>query len=309
MHNSDLITSKKLLKEGKLVIFPTETVFGLGGSAFNPRAINQIYKIKKRPRNNPLICHFKNISQIKNNFYMSELELKMAKLFWPGPLTLILKKKKSSKISSILSNNTEYVGCRIPNNKIALKLLRNIDFPLAAPSANLSTKISATRHSDIDYKLEKEIFILKGKSKLGLESTVIQIKKNTIHILRYGSVTGENLRKKFKFIKIKKSQKNKLSPGNKKKHYSPNLPLRINVKKVMKNESLLNFGRNNLSSKIYNLNLSKKGNLIEASKNFFHYLNLLDKIKSKGIAVAKIPSIGLGKTINDRLKRASFKNN
>ena len=150
MHNSDLITSKKLLKEGKVIIFPTETVFGLGGNANNSNAINKIYKLKKRPKNNPLICHFKNISQIKKNFYMNNLEEKIAKLYWPGPLTIILQKKKNSKISSKLSNNSTYVGCRIPSNKIAIKLLRNIDFPIAAPSANLSNKVSVTRYSDID---------------------------------------------------------------------------------------------------------------------------------------------------------------
>ncbi len=309
MHNSDLKTSIKLLKNGKVIIFPTETVFGLGGDATNSSSINKIYKLKKRPKNNPLICHFKNISQIKKNFVINELELKFAKLYWPGPLTLILKKKRDSKISSIVSNKKSFVGCRIPKNKIALKLLKNIDFPIAAPSANLSTKVSVTRYSDIDMKLKKKIFVIKGKSKLGLESTVIQIKNNIIYILRPGSITDEEIKKAFKNIKIKKIFNSKLSPGNQKKHYSPNLPIRINVKKVKSNETLLNFGKNNLFSKIYSLNLSKKGDLIEASKNFFHFLNLLDKVKSQGIAVAKIPTEGLGKTINDRLKRASFKTN
>jgi len=309
MHNSDLKTSIKLLKNGKVIIFPTETVFGLGGDATNSSAINKIYKLKKRPKNNPLICHFKNITQIKKNFDINEIELKFAKLYWPGPLTLILEKKQDSKISSTVSNKKSFVGCRIPKNKIAHKLLKNIDFPIAAPSANLSTKVSVTCYSDIDTKLKKKIFVIKGKSKLGLESTVVQIKNKVIYILRPGSITEEEIKKAFKNIKIKKKFNSKLSPGNQKKHYAPNLPIRINVKKVKSNETLLNFGKNNLFSKIYNLNLSKKGDLIEASKNFFHFLNLLDKVKSKGIAVAKIPSKGLGKTINDRLKRASFKKN
>ena len=309
MHNSDLITSKKLLKEGKVVIFPTETVFGLGGDATNSNTIKKIYKLKNRPKNNPLICHFKNISEIKKHFYMNDLELKIGKYYWPGPLTLILKKKRSNNIAKEVSNNSHYVGCRIPKNKTALQLLKQLHFPIAAPSANLSTKISSTRSTDIDYSLCKKIFVLKGKSKLGLESTVLQVKNNEINILRYGSITEEELKRKFKFVKIKILKKNKLSPGNQKKHYSPNLPIRINVNSIKKGEVLLNFGKNNLSSTIFNLNLSYKGDLIEASKNFFHYLNLLDKKKCDGIAVAKIPSKGLGKTINDRLKRASFKNN
>ena len=306
MHKSDLITSKNLLKKGKVIIFPTETVFGIGADATNSKAINQIYSIKKRPKNNPLICHFKNLTEVKKNFKMNELELKIAKLYWPGPLTLILKKKDSSKISLNLSNNTPFIGSRIPRNKIALSLLKAVDFPIAAPSANIATKTSVTHYSDIDVKLKKKVFTLKGKSKIGLESTVVQVKNKTINILRLGSITEEEIKKKFKKIKINKIQNTKLSPGNQKKHYSPNLPIRINIKKVKNYEVLLNFGKNKLSSKIFNLNISESGNLVEASKNFFHYLHILDKCKCKGIAIATIPLKGLGKTINDRIKRASI---
>ena len=143
MYKSDLNTGKKLLKEGKVVIFPTETVFGLGGNATNSKAIKAIYHLKKRPKSTPLICHFKNITEIKKNFYMNNLERKLANFFWPGPLTLILDKKKDSKISSILSKKKKFVGCRIPNNKIALSLLKSLKFPIAAPSANINKRISA----------------------------------------------------------------------------------------------------------------------------------------------------------------------
>tara|TARA_Y100000588_G_C14190728_1_gene897893 strand:+ start:249 stop:1178 length:930 start_codon:yes stop_codon:yes gene_type:complete len=309
MHKTDLITSKNLLKKGKLVIFPTETVFGLGGDATNTKVVTKIYKLKKRPKANPIICHFKNITDIRNNFEINKLEFKLAKKFWPGPLTLILKKKKNSKISPILSNKGPFVGCRIPNNKVALSLLKSVNFPIAAPSANIATKSSVTYSKDIDNYLRKKVYILKGRSRLGLESTVIQVKREKIHILRLGSITDDEIKKKFKKTKVIKTNFNKLSPGNQKKHYATNLSLRINVKKVKDNEVLLNFGKNKLSSKILSLNLSKSGDLKEASKNFFHYLNILDKSKSYGIAVAKIPSIGLGKTMNDRLKRASFKKN
>ena len=306
MHKSDLITSKKLLKKGEVIIFPTETVFGIGADATNSKAINLIYSIKKRPKNNPLICHFKHLTEVKKHFKMNELELKLAKLYWPGPLTLILTKKESSNISLNLSNNTPYIGSRIPQNKIALSLLKAVDFPIAAPSANIATRTSVTHYSDIDEKLKKKVFTLKGRSKLGLESTVIQVKNKTINILRLGSITEEEIKKKFKKIKIKKIPYTKLSPGNQKKHYSPNLPIRINVKKVKNDEVLLNFGKNKLSSKIFGLNLSESGSLVEASRNFFHYLHILDKCKCKGIAVATIPLKGLGKTINDRIKRASI---
>ena len=195
MHKSDLITSKKLLKKGEVVIFPTETVFGIGADATNSKAINRIYSIKKRPKNNPLICHFKNLTEVKKHFKMNELELKLAKLYWPGPLTLILTKKESSNISLNLSNKSPFIGSRIPQNQIALSLLKAVDFPIAAPSANIATKTSVTHYSDIDEKLKKKVFTLKGRSKLGLESTVIQVKNKTINILRLGSITEEEIKK------------------------------------------------------------------------------------------------------------------
>ena len=300
--------AKKTLEDGELVIFPTETVYGLGGNATNAEAIKKIYKIKKRPFNNPLICHFSNFSEIEENFEINDLERRLAKIFWPGPLTLILKKKKTSLISNTLSNNLNYIGCRIPNNLIALKLLNSLSFPLAAPSANLATKISATRTEDLSKNLTKKIFLIKSsKAKYGLESTVIKIKRNNIYILRLGSITEDEISNYFPKNKVSFKKSKNISPGNQSKHYSPNLKLRINVNNVNDGEGLLNFGSNNLISKVCNYNLSKKSNLREAANNFYHFLNLLDKSNSKSIAVAPIPKDGVGKTLNDRLTRAIAK--
>jgi len=302
-------SAKKTLEKGNLVIFPTETVYGLGADATNINAIKKIYNLKKRPLNNPIICHFYNIKKIEENFEINSLDYVLANIFWPGPLTLILKKKITSNIHPILSNNLNFVGCRIPNNVIALELLRSINFPIAAPSANLATKISATQLNHLSNELiEKSLLIDGGLTTLGLESTVLKTEKNKIKILRLGSITEEEIQKALPESKIEKENfDNSLSPGNQKKHYSPNLPIRINVKHVKENEGLLNFGINNLKSNICEYNLSKKENLKEASRNFFHYLHLIDRSNCKGIAVAPIPSYGLGKTINDRLKRASAK--
>ena len=301
--------AKKTLENGKLVIFPTETVYGLGADATNIKAIKSIYKVKNRPIRNPLICHFKNFKQVSDNFKINKLDKILIDLFWPGPLTIILRKKKSSKIKSLLSNNKNFVGCRIPKNKIAISLLNSISFPIAAPSANLSTKISTTQPNHISKELKKVSYILKGgSSKIGLESTVIKTFKNTIKILRLGSITIEEISKKLPGIKIKiENYNSKISPGNQLKHYSPNLPIRINISKVKKNESLINFGKNKLVSNICEYNLSPNSDLKEASKNLFNYLHLIDKYKCAGIAVAPIPNKGLGKTINDRLIRASIK--
>ena len=308
MTKNKIENAKKLLRSGELVIFPTETVYGLGGNANDKKAVKKIYNIKKRPINNPIICHFANIKEIKRDFDLNTLEEFIAKKLWPGPITLILKKKNKSKISSLVSNNSSYVGCRIPKNKIALKLLRNLHFPVAAPSANFSTRTSVTKFEDLDKKLIKKIFTIKGKqSELGLESTVIKIKKNNIELLRFGSITPNDILNVAKKSKIKFIKNSKISPGNLKKHYSTKKKIRINVKNIKNDEGLINFGKNNLKSKVINLNLSRSGDLKEASKNLFHYLHKLDQGKCKKIAIAPIPNIGLGLTINDRIKRASKK--
>ncbi|MDC0057388.1 L-threonylcarbamoyladenylate synthase [Alphaproteobacteria bacterium] len=305
-----IISAKKTLESGNLVIFPTETVYGIGGDATNLDAIKKIYSLKKRPFYNPLICHFNNIEAIEKNFEISKQEFCLGKAFWPGPMTIILKKKKTSSIQPLLSNNLEFVGCRIPKHPIALDLLTSVNFPIAAPSANIATKISSTQTNHLSSELKENAFLIEGgKTTLGLESTVVKLNDNKLMILRLGSITEDEIKARFPELIIKNNDSNKnLSPGNQKIHYAPNLPIRINVNKVKKDEGLLNFGKNNLKSNICEYNLSEKGNLKEASKNFFHYLHLLDNSNCKRIAVANIPEVGLGKTINDRLNRASSKN-
>jgi len=307
MEKNSLEIAKKILMSGELVIFPTETVYGLGGDATNDVAVDRIFESKNRPKSNPIICHFANIEKVKKNFKINYLENLLIKEFWPGPLTIILEKNYNSKISKKVSNNSCWIGCRIPNNSLTLKLLNSLSFPVAAPSANITSKTSVTYPGDLNSELKKNIFTLSdGSSSLGLESTVIRIKNDKIEILRLGSLTEEQIHLKFPNIEIKVIVKSNLSPGNQLKHYSPNKPIRINVKNVENDEVLLNFGSCSLVSKLYNLNLSKKGNLLEASNNFYHYLHKLDKHNSARIAVVPIPNVGLGKTINDRLLRASF---
>ena len=308
MTKNKIENAKKLLRSGELVIFPTETVYGLGGNACDQNAIKKIYNIKKRPTNNPIICHFANIKDIMENFHLNELEKLLANKLWPGPITLILKKKNISKISSLVSNQSTYVGCRIPKNEIALKILKGLNFPVAAPSANFSERTSVTKFEDLDEKLIKKVFTIKGKqSKFGLESTVIKVKKNNIEVLRFGSIAPDLILKVANKSKIKFITKSKIAPGNLKKHYATKKKIRIDIKRVKDGEGLINFGKNNLKSKIINLNLSKNGNLKEASRNLFHFLHRLDQSKCKKIAIAPIPNIDLGLTINDRIKRASKK--
>ena len=305
MHEKTIVEAKKRLLRGEVVIFPTETVYGIGSNAENEDAVKLIYKVKKRPFHNPLICHFSNIREIEKNFILKEKDIELAQAFWPGPLTLILKKKEESKINTLVSNNQSLVGCRIPNNKIALDLIKELDFPLAAPSANISNRTSITSIHDLDDELKNIFFIDGGSSVLGLESTVLKTTQKGCKILRLGSLTVEEIKIRFSNYKIETIE-SKLSPGNQLKHYSPKKAIRINVKNVFDNESLLNFGKNNLKSNIKDLNLSLSSNLNEASYNFYNFLNILDKSKCNRIAVAPIPDYGLGKTINDRLKRAAY---
>jgi len=295
-----------LLKKGELVIFPTETVYGLGGNANNEKTIRKIYQLKKRPIINPLICHFKNINEIEKNFILNDYAYDLATKFCPGPLTLILEKKESSKVSPRASNNKKFVACRIPNHSIAQALLNEINFPIAAPSANLSSKLSPTKISHIsNILLKNAYFIDGGKSLYGLESTVVKIDGNNAKILRLGSITYEQIKKIIPNTIINNFHTELISPGQLIKHYSPNKPIRINVDYVDENEALLNFGINNLKSKIIELNLSINSDLEEASRNFYDYLHIIDKSECKKIAIAPIPNNDLGKTLNDRLIRAS----
>ena len=302
------IANQRLLN-GDLVIVPTETVYGIGADATNNWAVKKIFHIKNRPFNNPIICHFENLEKIYEHAELNSTALKLAKAFWPGPLTLILKKRKVSKISQFVSNNIDMIGCRIPNHPIALKILKNLNRPIAAPSANISTKLSSTSIEHMDDKLKKNVFIVNGGvCDFGLESTVISVNNNKPKILRYGSITEEEIKNIISEINCDDFKNTKpLSPGLQNKHYSPNTPIRINVSEVADGEALLNFGSNQLFSNTYELNLSPSANLREAAKKFFDYLHKLDRSEYKGIAVAPIPNFGLGKTMNDRLKRASSK--
>ena len=211
MHQKSIEEAKKRLFSGELVIFPTETVYGIGGNANNQKSIELIYKTKNRPINNPLICHFANIGEIEKNFVLKDKDYELANTFWPGPLTLILEKNKQSLISPLLSNNKNHVGCRIPNNEISLSLLSILDFPIAAPSANIATRTSITSIKDLDNKLKEIFYIDGGSSVLGLESTVVQTTKNGCKILRLGSLTIEDIKIKFpKYEIFQKSNKSEL---------------------------------------------------------------------------------------------------
>ena len=307
-NSANLKKAKKNIENNNVIGLPTETVYGLAGNAYSERSVKKIYKLKKRPSINPLIIHFNNLRDAKKDIIFNESFLKLYKAFCPGPITFILKKKKNSKISKIANAKKKTVAIRFPRHKVAKKLLKQLKVPLAAPSANISSKLSPTSSIDVVDEFKNKIkFILDGgKSKIGLESTIIDL-TTTPKILRPGFVTPKKISKILKKkIRINKKINDIKSPGQLKLHYSPGIPIKINKKNPKKNEAAIGFGKNFKNKKNY-FNLSKNGNLAEAASNLFKTLRKIKNSGFKSIIVNKIPNTGIGIAINDRLKRASNK--
>ena len=294
------------LKKGNIVGLPTETVYGLGGNAYLKETIKKIYKLKKRPNFNPLIVHYFDYKNAEDDVILNDNFFKLYKKFCPGPITFILKKRNKSKINSMLSANLNTVAIRFPNHKIVRSILKSIDFPLAMPSANISSSISPVNAEDVADEFKKNIkFILDGgQSKIGIESTVIDLTGKPT-ILRPGIISSKIIKKVLKIkINIKKKSFRISSPGMLKRHYSPGIPVLLNQKTAMGSNAFITIGKNYKSKKNY-FNLSKKLDLKEAASKLYKTLRKIKKLKFKKIYVVKIPNIGPGIAINDRLKRAA----
>ena len=304
----NLTKAKEILVKNNIIGVPTETVYGLAGNAYSNIPIKEIFKLKKRPSHNPLIVHFKNLKDLKNDVILNENFKKLYKVFCPGPITFVLKKRKTSKISKMVTAGKETVAIRIPKHKIVRNLLNILSFPLAAPSANISSKLSPTSAKDVVDEFGNKIKLVLdgGQCQIGLESTIIDLTGKP-NILRPGSITIEEIEKILKKkIKVKKSAKKIKSPGQLKLHYSPGIPVKMNRKHAEKNQALIGFGKKFKFGKNH-FNLSKKGNLNEAANNLYKTMREIKKRKFKSIAVVKITNQGIGYAINDRLKKASNK--
>ncbi len=298
--------AKKLLNKRECVAIPTETVYGIAGNAYSDTACKKIFRLKKRPMNNPLIIHYYDLKKLKDDCDLNVDFLKLYKRFCPGPITFILNQKKKSKISKIATNKKNTLAVRFPKHPVARILLKHLKFPIAAPSANISSRVSAVTSSDVKDDFGKKIkYILEGgRSSVGVESTIIDLRKKP-KILRLGSVEVETLQKILKKKILINTNPSKISaPGQLRIHYSPGIPIRLNVKKIKKDEAFLLIKKNKIKKTNYYF-LSKKGDLKEAAKNLYTILRKIKKDNYKSIAVDKIPNIGIGKTINDRLLRAS----
>ena len=298
--------AKKLLDKCECVAIPTETVYGLAGNAYSDLACKKIFKMKKRPKNNPLIVHYYDDKNLKKDCNFNDNFYKFYKKFCPGPITFILDLKKDSKISKIVTNKKSTLAIRFPKHPVTRNLLKKLNFPLAAPSANLSSKVSAVSSADVKEDFGKKIkYVLEGgKSSIGVESTIIDL-RNKPKILRLGGLEISNIQKILDKKIVINNRPTKISfPGQLKLHYSPGIPVRLNVTKVKSEEAYILIKKMKISKPNYFF-LSKKGNLKEAAKNLYSTLRKIKKSNYKSIAVVKIPNKGLGRTINDRLNRAS----
>ena len=303
---SNIKKAKYYLDNNECVAIPTETVYGLAGNAYSSNAVKKIFKLKKRPSFNPLIVHYSKVRDLQKDCEINQYFIKLYKKFCPGPLTFVLKLKKNSQISKYVTNKKKTLAVRFPKHSITRLLLKNLNYPLAAPSANLSTKVSAVEPTHINDDFGNKIkFILKGKkSKIGIESTIIDL-TNKPKILRLGGLEIEKIEKEIKTkLHFKLNPKKISAPGQLKLHYSPGLPIKLNVKNANDNVAhiLINKRKNDKKNFFY---LSKKSDLKEAAKNLYSTLRKIKKDGYKRIAVEKIPKIGLGLSINDRLNRAA----
>jgi len=303
---SNIKKAKNYLDKNHCVAVPTETVYGLAGNAYSNMSVKKIFNLKKRPKNNPLIVHYLDINKLKDDCHIDDNFIKLYNRFSPGPITFILKLKKDSKISKFVTNKQTSLAVRFPKHPLFRKLLKVLNYPLAAPSANISTRLSSVKASDVIEEFGSKIkYVLDGgRCQIGLESTIINLLSKPT-ILRFGGLDISKIEKILKKkVLIKTNSKKKIAPGQFPLHYSPGIPLRINAKKSKKNEAFVLIKKRKTTFKNYYY-LSKNNNLKQSAKNLYTILRKIKKDGYKKIAVEKIQNKGIGKTINDRLNRAS----
>ena len=296
----------KNLNSDNIIVLPTETVYGLGGNAYSKNAVKKIYKLKGRPKLNPLIVHYYDFKTAINDIVSNENFKKLYKKFCPGPITFILKRKYNSKIHPLSSARLKTIAIRFPKHPVTRSLLKKINFPLAMPSANKSSNVSPVTAKDVYDEFGKKIKIIidGGRCKVGIESTVIDL-TNSPRILRPGIIDKKAIEKilrrrindKIKGKKIK-------SPGMLKKHYSPGIPVLINQRKYDGKSAFIYLGKKYKNKRNF-FSLSKNFNLDEAASNLYKTLRIIKKKGYKKIQIEKIPNLGSGIAINDRIKRAS----
>ena len=289
------------LKAGGLVVFPTETVYGLAADATHARAIEQVFALKGRPRFNPLIVHFRDIDTLKQQVVWTPLAEKLAMQYWPGPLTMVLDASPQTHIDPACTGGLTTLAVRVPVHSLARSLLRHFPSGIAAPSANLSGRLSPTELTHVykNFGDKTPDALDGGPCQKGMESTIIDARGERPRLLREGAIPRED----YTDIDVHPCETVE-SPGQLIKHYAPVHPLRLNALHVEAGEALLAFGPP-LPTNAPVEQLSITSNVNEAAARFFAALHRLDKQDISGIAVMPIPDEGLGRVINDRLKRGA----
>lgn len=304
----------EILAAGRLVAFPTETVYGLGADATNAKALAAIYEAKGRPRFNPLIVHVADVAAARNLARFDARAELLAAAFWPGPLTLVLPRSETCPVAPLASAGLDTLALRVPAHKIARALLQSVGRPLAAPSANPSGRLSPTAAEHVAQGLAGRVALILdgGACTVGVESTVVSLVGPEALLLRPGGLETAAIAARIGPLSEpprEAAEAARLSPGRLASHYAPALPVRLEAHEVAGDEALLAFGPEPLPAPLRGAaetrNLSQAGDLVEAAANLFAHLHALDRPGLRAIAVMAVPDEGLGLAINDRLRRAA----
>jgi L-threonylcarbamoyladenylate synthase len=302
-------TAARILGGGGLVAFPTETVYGLGADATNGEAVARLYAAKGRPSFNPLISHVVDIAAARKIARFNDVAEKLARAFWPGPLTLVLSKTGDCPVSDLATAGLDSIAIRVPNHPVARELLSIFGKPIVAPSANRSGHVSPTTAQHVMEDLTGRInFIIDGgPTKVGVESTIVSCLGGAFMLLRAGGIARADIERvigaPLEDPALPVDLAAPIAPGMLASHYAPNASLRLDATRIEPGEALLAFGPP-LTGAAITLNLSARGDLTEAAANLFSHLRALDG-KAAKIAVMPVPNEGLGEAINDRLARAA----
>ncbi len=301
------------LREGRLVAFPTETVYGLGADATNARAVAEIYRAKGRPSFNPLIAHVADLASARREGRFDERASTLATAFWPGPLTLVLPLAAGASVCDLTRAGLDSVGLRMPAHPVALRLLAAAGRPIAAPSANISGHVSPTTPTHVLAVLGGRIDAVLdgGACGIGVESTIVALLDGPPRLLRPGGVLRADLEEVLgvEVLGADEGGEKPLSPGMLASHYAPRAKLRLEAENLREGETGLDFGGRFAGAAAKIFDLSPRGDLSEAAANLFTFLRALDERGAERIAVAPIPAVDLGEAINDRLRRAAAPRN
>jgi L-threonylcarbamoyladenylate synthase len=307
----DVESAARALRAGRLVAFPTETVYGLGAVATSDRAVASIFAAKRRPRFNPLIVHVADRAAATALACWNDAAERLAARFWPGPLTLVLPRAPDSPLSLLVSAGLDTVALRVPAHPLAQALLAATVLPIAAPSANPAGEISPTMADHVATALGERIDLILdgGPCPIGLESTVVDLTSAAPRLLRAGGLVRSSIEEEIGRLSAEPRPGDEgeaaLSPGQQASHYAPARPVRLDARTVAPDEALLAFGLRPLAGAAVALNLSPHGDLEEAAANLFAMLRALDRPEIRAIAVMPIPRHDLGEAIRDRLVRAA----